>query len=50
MTPAPIRAVFQFFEERVNGQVFSLLDDAVARVEALDISFHAEGQDPIRNV
>ncbi len=47
-TPAPILELFHHYEELVNGQVLSLLDDADARMDALGISFHAENQEPVR--
>ncbi|HYO70580.1 MAG TPA: hypothetical protein VEU33_31325 [Archangium sp.] len=47
-TPPPILALYSYYEELVNGQVLSLLDDADAHLEALGISFHAEDQEPLR--
>jgi hypothetical protein len=36
-TPADVRALFDEFEEIVNGQMFSLLDEVQARIGALSI-------------
>ncbi|OJT25778.1 hypothetical protein BO221_07960 [Archangium sp. Cb G35] len=47
-TPSRILELFRDYEELVNGQVLSLLDDADARLNALGISFHTDDQEPLR--
>lgn len=36
-TPAPVRALFEEFEEIVNAQMFSLLDDVQGKIDSLVI-------------
>jgi hypothetical protein len=36
-TPAPLRALFDEFEEIVNGQMFSFLDEIQAKIASLSI-------------